>query len=64
KAIEAGDTKYPPVDGTPELKAAIIDKFRRENGLEYTPAEITVGVGAKQVLFNLMCAALNDDDEV
>jgi aspartate aminotransferase len=63
-AIRAGDTKYPPVDGTVALKQAIIDKFNRDNGLEYTPAEITVGNGAKQVLFNLMCAVLNDEDEV
>ena len=63
-AIEAGDTKYPPVDGTPALKQAIIDKFQRDNQLEYTPAEITVGNGAKQVLFNLMCAVLNENDEV
>ncbi len=63
-AIEAGDTKYPPVDGTPALKQAIIDKFQRDNRLEYTPNEITVGNGAKQVLFNLMVSVLNEDDEV
>jgi len=64
EAIRAGDTKYPPVDGTPALKQAIIGKFRRDNGLEYKPAEITVGNGAKQVLFNLMCSLLNEGDEV
>jgi len=63
-AIQAGDTKYPPVDGTVALKQAIIEKFRRDNNLEYEAAEITVGNGAKQVLFNLMCAVLNDEDEV
>jgi len=64
EAIEAGDTKYPPVDGTPALKQAIIDKFERDNGLSYAMDEITVGNGAKQVLFNLMCAILNENDEV
>ena len=64
KAIEAGDTKYPPVDGTPALKQAIIDKFERDNDLDYGPNEITVGNGAKQVLFNLMVSVLNEDDEV
>ncbi len=64
KAIRAGDTKYPPVDGTAALKQAIIDKFKRDNKLTYTPSEITVGNGAKQVLFNLMVAILNEDDEV
>ena len=64
EAIRAGDTKYPPVDGTPELKQAIINKFRRDNGLDYKPSEITVGNGAKQVLFNLMCSLLNEGDEV
>jgi len=63
-AIEAGDTKYPPVDGTVALKQAVIDKFKRDNELDYTPQEITVGNGAKQVLFNLMCSVLNEGDEV
>ncbi|KAA9133084.1 pyridoxal phosphate-dependent aminotransferase [Marinihelvus fidelis] len=63
-AIERGDTKYPPVDGTPELKQAIIDKFKRDNGLDFGVNEITVGNGAKQVLFNLMSAVLDDGDEV
>ena len=63
-AIRAGDTKYPPVDGTLALKQAIIEKFRRDNDLQYSPAEVIVGVGAKQVLFNLMVANLNDGDEV
>ncbi len=64
RAIEAGDTKYPPVDGTAELKQAVIRKFKRDNKLDYEPKEITVGNGAKQVLFNLMVAILNEDDEV
>jgi aspartate aminotransferase len=63
-AIAAGDTKYPPVDGTAALKQAVIEKFRRDNGLEYGAGEVTVGNGAKQVLFNLMVSLLNDNDEV
>ena len=63
-AIEAGQTRYTQVDGTPELKAAIIDKLRRENDLEYAPEQIIVSSGAKQSLFNLMVAALNRGDEV
>ncbi|MEL7543320.1 MAG: pyridoxal phosphate-dependent aminotransferase [Pseudomonadota bacterium] len=63
-AIKAGDTKYTAVDGTPELKQAICDKFKRENDLDYTPAEITVGTGGKQVLFNAFGATLNPGDEV
>ena len=63
-AINAGDTKYTAVDGTPALKQAICDKFKRENGVEYTPNQITVGTGAKQVLYNAMVATLNDNDEV
>jgi len=64
RAIEAGDTKYTAVDGTPALKQAIVAKFKRENGLEYTPDQITVGVGGKQVLYNALMATLNPGDEV
>ena len=64
KAIEAGDTKYTAVDGTPALKKAICAKFARENGLTYTPDQITVGVGGKQVLYNALMATLNAGDEV
>src|SRR5271163_3958436 len=49
-AIRAGQTKYTAVDGTPALKEAISAKFKRENGLDYTPAQITVGAGGKHVL--------------
>ncbi|MBW6507606.1 MAG: pyridoxal phosphate-dependent aminotransferase [Rhodobacteraceae bacterium] len=63
-AIDAGRTKYTAVDGIPELKAAIVAKFRRENGLEYTPAQVTVGSGGKQVLYNALVATLNPGDEV
>ncbi|MBR2118781.1 MAG: pyridoxal phosphate-dependent aminotransferase [Afipia sp.] len=63
-AIEAGKTKYTPVDGIPELKEAIIAKFQRENGLTYKPNQITVGTGGKQVLYNALMATLNPGDEV
>lgn len=63
-AISAGKTKYTTVDGTPELKAAIVAKFARENGLTYTPAQISVGTGGKQTLFNAFAATLNPGDEV
>jgi len=64
KAIQAGDTKYTAVDGTPALKKAICAKFERENGLKYAPEQITVGVGGKQVLYNALMATLNPGDEV
>src|SRR5882757_7635554 len=65
KAIESGRaSKYTAVDGIPELKAAIIRKFKRENGLDYKPSQIIVGTGGKQVLFNALMATLNPGDEV
>ena len=64
RAIDAGKTKYTAVDGIPELKAAICRKFARENGLTYTPAQITVGTGGKQILYNALMATLNPGDEV
>lgn len=63
-AIDEGLTKYTAVDGTAELKAAIAAKFKRENGLDYEPAQISVGAGGKQVIFNAMMATLNPGDEV
>ncbi|RJT28901.1 pyridoxal phosphate-dependent aminotransferase [Mesorhizobium waimense] len=63
-AIQRGDTKYTALDGTPELKRAIREKFRRENGLDYAVDEITVAAGAKQILFNAMMATVNCSDEV
>ncbi len=63
-AIHAGKTKYTAPDGIPELKAAICEKFKRENGLDYTPAQISVSTGGKQVLFNALLATLNPGDEV
>ena len=62
-AIRQGATKYTPIDGTAELKAAIARKFARDNGLEYTPEQIIVSVGAKQALFNLCLALLGPGDE-
>lgn len=64
EAIDAGKTKYPPVDGTLELKSAIVRKFREENQLDYSTAQIIVSNGAKQCLFNLLVSLLNPDDEV
>ena len=64
RAIDEGKTRYTAVDGIPELKAAVIEKFSRENGLSYTAAEITVGTGGKQVLYNALMATLNPGDEV
>ena len=63
-AIEAGKTKYTDVGGIPELKAAIIAKFQRENGLTYTPNQIIVSTGGKQVLYNALMATINPGDEV
>src|SRR5579862_470757 len=63
-AIRAGQTKYTAVDGTPALKAAISAKFKRENGLDYAPSQITVGAGGKHVLFNALMATVNPGDEV
>ena len=64
KAIKKGDTKYTAVDGTPELKRAIIKKFKRENKLNYSLDQVTVGAGGKQVIYNTFMATLNKGDEV
>jgi aspartate aminotransferase len=63
-AINEGKTKYTAVDGIPELKDAVCAKFKRDNGLEYTPEQVTVGTGGKQVLYNALMATLNPGDEV
>ena len=63
-AINAGDTKYTAVDGTPKLKKAIIEKFKRENGLSFENNQISVGAGGKQIIYNAMMATLNPSDEV
>ena len=64
KAIRDGKTKYTDVDGTPELKEAVIAKFKRDNGLDYDRAQVTVNVGGKQTLFNAMVATVDAGDEV
>lgn len=63
-AIQRGETKYTAVDGTPALKAAVIEKFKRDNGLSYQPKQILVSCGGKQSFFNLALALLNPGDEV
>jgi aspartate aminotransferase len=64
RAMRAGQTHYTPVDGTPELKAAIVGKFKRENGLECRPENISAGAGGKQILYNALMATLDPGDEV
>ena len=64
EAIDGGVTKYTSVEGTMELREAIVAKHRRENSLEYTPQQISVSTGGKQVLFNAFMAMLNPGDEV
>ncbi|MDR1827800.1 MAG: pyridoxal phosphate-dependent aminotransferase [Methylobacteriaceae bacterium] len=63
-AIRRGETKYPPVPGIPQLREAIVGKFKRENGLDYKVSQTIVGTGGKQVLFNALLATLNPGDEV
>lgn len=63
-ALDAGYTKYPPVAGYPELKKAICHKFKRDNGLDYEPAEIVVSNGAKQCIANVCLSLLDPGDEV
>ncbi len=64
EAIRKGETKYTPVDGIPELKAAIAAKFKRENGLDYDPSQVFVAPGGKPIIYNAMMATLNPGDEV
>ncbi|MEM7767850.1 MAG: aminotransferase class I/II-fold pyridoxal phosphate-dependent enzyme, partial [Pseudomonadota bacterium] len=64
EAIGAGQTKYTPADGIPELKEAICAKFERDNGLAYTPDQVNVSPGGKPVIFNAFVATLNPGDEV
>ncbi|RMG71393.1 MAG: pyridoxal phosphate-dependent aminotransferase [Bacteroidetes bacterium] len=63
-ALDQGFTHYPPVSGYPELRQAIVDKLKRENGLDYAPSQIVVSTGAKQSLYNVVLAVLNPGDEV
>jgi len=64
RAMREGQTHYTQVDGTPALKAAIIAKFKRENGLDYKPENISAGAGGKQILHNILMATLDPGDEV
>ncbi|MDY0067939.1 MAG: pyridoxal phosphate-dependent aminotransferase [Steroidobacteraceae bacterium] len=64
QAIRTGHTRYTPVEGSAELKDAIINKFRRDNGLEYKRSQILASTGAKQTIFNLMLALIDPGDEV
>jgi len=64
KAINDGKTKYTAVDGIPELKQAIANKLKRENGLEYKPSQVSVSSGGKQVLYNALVGTINPGDEV
>jgi aspartate aminotransferase len=62
-AIQAGETKYTDVAGTPALRRAVVEKFRRDSGIDYAPDEVIVSTGGKQVIFNAMLATLNAGDE-
>jgi aspartate aminotransferase len=64
RAMRAGETRYTDTDGTPQLKAAVVEKFRRENNLRYSPNQVSVGAGGKQVIFNALMATLDPGDEV
>ncbi len=64
QAIKEGKTKYTTVDGIPELKSAIVDKFKRDNQLSYTSAQVSVAPGGKAILYNALMATLNPGDEV
>ncbi len=64
QALKDGKTKYTPVEGILPLRKAIVNKFKTDNDLEYTPEQIIVGIGAKHVIFNAMFASLNPSDEV
>lgn len=64
KAIERNETRYTAVEGIPELRKAIADKFRRENGLDYKPSQTLVAPGGKAIIFNAFVATLNPGDEV
>jgi len=63
-AIRRGETKYTPVEGIPELRKAVAAKFKRENGLDYAPAQIFVSAGGKAIIYHALMATLNPGDEV
>ena len=64
KALSEGFTKYTPVPGTPELREAITEKFKRDNGLSYEPSEVIVSCGAKHTIYNIFQAICDPGDEV
>jgi len=64
RAVDRGETRYTAAEGIPELREAITAKFKRDNGLDYTPDQVLVGVGGKQIIFNAMMATLDAGDEV
>src|SRR5215470_11263957 len=64
KAMERNETRYTAVEGIPELRKAISEKFRRENGLDYKPSQTMVAPGGKAILYNVLVATLNPGDEV
>ncbi len=64
RAIEEGKTRYTAPDGIPELKQAVCAKFKRDNGLEYTPSQVSIASGGKQILYNALMATLNPGEEV
>ena len=64
EAMSRGETKYTDPDGTPALKQAVCDKFKRDNNLDYVTSQVTIGTGGKQVLYNALMATLNEGDEV
>jgi aspartate aminotransferase len=63
-AIAAGKTKYTAPDGIPELKSAVVAKMKRDHGLDYTNAQVSIGTGGKQILYNALMATMNEGDEV
>ena len=64
EAIDKGQTKYTPPQGTPMLRKAIVDKFKRENHLDYKTNQVAVGVGLKQLIFNAFIATVQEGDEI
>ena len=63
-AINRGETKYTAVDGIPELKRAIVNKFKKENNIDYTTDQVFVAPGGKAIIYNALMATINDGDEV
>ena len=64
EAMSRGETKYSPVAGIPELRESVAEKFKRENGLDYSPQQVVIGTGGKQIIYNALMASLNPGDEV